>query len=238
MTVAPADWVDVARCRSATWWLLSRLVTEQPQNPWLEELESTLRAVEINPEEPLGPESAALLHALQQAQGDAAGLTALAVDRTSLLAGILHRKKLPSPYESAALGQDMNGDVVMDVVRCYQEAGLTDFGLEFGPPDYLGTELRFMSVLAYQQMQAHQASDLGLAAQWLSMQRNFLETHLLNWVPEHCQRMADMAKTPFYRSAAVLIGAACELDHRDVLAIEVQLGQISHQSTAEVGACA
>jgi len=214
-----ADWVDIASRRSSTWWLLSRLVIEQPQDPWLSELEAVLNTVEADSSEPLGPESAALLSALQQARGEPDGFTALAVDRTRLLAGVLRNKELCGPYESAALGLDMNDDLVVDVAGCYRQAGLTDFGREFGPPDFLGTELRFMSTLVYQEMVAHKANDRDLVAQWLDMQRRFLDAHVLNWVPAHCARMADEAKSAFYLAISKLLGAACELDRRDLEAI-------------------
>jgi len=232
-----AELADVAKRRSSTWWLLSRLVIEQPQDPWLGELEAVLSTAEVDPQLPLGLESASLLNALRMARLDASGLTALAVDRTSVLAGVLHKKELAAPFESSALGLDMNSDLVMDVVQCYQEAGLVDFGLEQGPPDYLGTELRFMSVLAYQEMLAHQAADPGLAAQWLAMQRQFLDTHVLNWVPEHCERLSSMAKTQFYRAAAALLRAACLLDQSDLKAIAEQLRlPVENNLTSEVGA--
>jgi TorA maturation chaperone TorD len=212
LSVGQAELADVAGRRSGTWWLLSRLVIEQPQEPWLEELESALGAVDPTSSASLGPESAALLQAVRTARVQADGLTELAVDRTSLLAGVMHKNTLPAPFESAALGQDMNSDLVIDVVRCYQGAGLEDYGRELGPPDFLGTELRFMSILAYQEMLAHQAADASLAESWLAMQRHFLETHLVDWVPTHCERMAQLSKTDFYASASRLIQAACLLD--------------------------
>ncbi|BCO25353.1 chaperone protein TorD [Rhodoferax lithotrophicus] len=223
--VFDVELADIARRRSSTWWLLSRLVIEQPQEPWLGELEAVLAAVDTRAVTPLGAEAAALLTALQAARLSADGPTRLAVDRTSLLAGVLHKKTLPAPYESAALHLDMNSDWVMDVIQCYQDAGLVDFGLELGPPDYLGTELRFMSILAYQEMQAHQAGDCGLAAQWLAMQQHFLETHLLNWVPEHCERLASLAQTPFYKATSTLLSAACQLDQRDLVQVAMRITQ-------------
>lgn len=211
-----ADLATLAGQRSSTWWLLSRLVNEPPQDPWLGELEAVLTTVDSNPQMPLCSESASLLAALRAARQQADGFTALAVDRTRLLAGILHKEALPAPYESAALGQAMNSDLVIDVTQCYQEAGLTDFCLELGPPDFLGSELRFMAVLAYQEMAAHQAADPDLAAQWLAMQQRFLENHVLNWVPSHCDRLAAMAHTPFYAALATLLAAACLLAQEEL----------------------
>jgi TorA maturation chaperone TorD len=209
---AQAELAEVAGRRSGTWWLLSRLVTEQPQEPWLHELESVLGLVDVDHIDALGAESASLLHAVKAARARVDGSTDLAVDRTRLLAGVMHKGSLSAPFESAAMGQDMNSDLVIDVVRCYQGAGLEDFGRDLGPPDFLGTELQFMSILAYQERLAHQTADAPLAESWLAMQRHFLETHLINWVPKHCERMAQLSKTDFYKSTAFLIRAACLLD--------------------------
>jgi len=216
-----SELADVAGRRSSTWWLLSRLVIEQPQDTWLDELEAILALVDVGASTPLGPESAELLNALRSARSEEAGLTALAVDRTSLLAGVMHKKTLPAPYESTVLDLPMNSDLVIDVTECYREAGLEDFGRELGPPDFLGTELRFMALLSYHEMQAHQADDAGLAAQWLARQRHFLDQHLLCWLPTHCERLSKMAKTPFYAALFTLLGQACSLDRSD-------LDQVAH----------
>jgi TorA maturation chaperone TorD len=216
---------DIAGRRSSTWWLLSRLVIEQPQDPWLAELEAVLDAVDADPHAPLTPESLALGAALRSARGQIDGLTALAVDRTRLLAGVLQKNAMPAPYESAALGQPMNSDQVVDVTECYRQAGLEDFGAELGPPDFLGTELRFMAMLAYYEMQAHRQGDTGKAAQWLALQRSFLDAHVLPWVPAHCERLAAASSTPFYAALAHLVGAACRLDRADLMQVSDHLSQ-------------
>ena len=223
MTSGPttAELAEIAGRRSSTWWLLSRLVIEQPQEPWLGELGAVLAAIDSDEQTPLGAESASLLSALGSVRGQPDGLIALAVDRTRLLAGVLQKEGLPAPYESTVLDLPMNSDLVIDVTECYREAGLEDFGRELGPPDFLGTELRFMALLSYHEMQAHQADDAGLAAQWLARQRHFLDQHLLCWLPTHCERLSKMAKTPFYAALFTLLGQACSLDRSD-------LDQVAH----------
>lgn len=207
---------EIAARRCSTWWLLSRLVMELPQEPWLGELEGVLAAVEPHVVTPLGSESAALLRALREARSQSDGPTALAIDRTRLLAGILQDVGVVAPFESAARGVPMNSDLVSDVVACYVDAELDEVGHKFGPPDFLGTELRFMALLVYREMQAYQASDTGLARQWLSRQRNFFDRHLLQWVPAQCERLSAAATTAFYAALGVLLGRACVLDRADV----------------------
>lgn len=206
----------IAGRRSGTWWLLSRLVIEWPQSAWLDELEAVLAQAATDEAAALAPESAALLLALRSARGQADGLTALAVDRTRLLAGVMQKEGLPAPYESAAMGVEMNSDLVLDVIECYRESGLEDFSAEFGPPDFLGTEVRFVALLSYREMQAYSARDAGLAALWLSRQVEFLDKHLLTWVPEHCERLSAMAVTPFYATLFKLLSRACLFDRSDL----------------------
>lgn len=219
--MALTELAQIAGRRSSTWWLLSRLVIEQPTRTWLDELETVLATVNAQAAAPLAPESAALLLALRSAGGQADGLTALAVDRTRLLAGVMQSEGLPAPYESAALGLEMNSDLVLDVIECYRESGLEDFSAEFGPPDFLGAELRFMALLGYREMQAYQERDAGLAALWLSREIHFLDAHLLTWVLAHCERLSTMAATPFYAAFFTLLGRACVLDRSD-------LDQVAH----------
>jgi TorA maturation chaperone TorD len=195
--------------RSSAWWFLSRLIDEQPTEPWLSELEATLSTLESSPSTPLGPESAALLAALRLARAQQRGLTALAVDRTRLLAGVFQNRALPAPYESSAFGESMNSDRVQDLMRAYEGAGFENPAPELGPPDYLGTELRFMALLCYREMEAHGDADPGLAPAWLRHQQQFMDEHLLAWGPVHCDKLAAEAGTPFYAALGRLVACAC-----------------------------
>lgn len=230
--LANAQFAEIASRRSSTWWLLSRLVLEQPQEPWLSELEALLAVVGPAEAAPLGPESGSLLLALRAARRQPDGLTTLAVDRTRLLAGIMQEVGLPPPFESAALGVPMNSDLVSEVIECYREADLESTGQELGPPDFLGTELRFMAALVYCELQAYQDGDLGLASLWLSRQQRFLDRHLLSWLPTHCERLSAAAQTPFYAALGVLLERACALDRTDVTQIAQAIEQGLRQDSA------
>lgn len=216
MTNISLDFADIAARRSSTWWLLSRLVTEAPQDPWLAELESALGGIDADAQEPLGLESEVLRAALRDARAATEGMTALAVDRTRLLAAVFQKDSLPAPHESAALGEPMNSDRVLGLVESYQEAGFDNPAPELGPPDHLGTELRFMALLCFRESMAYRGADAGEAPAWLDRQRRFLDDHLLAWVPEHCMRIAAHAGTPFYAAIASLVARACQVDRRDL----------------------
>ncbi len=216
MNQQPDELATISARRSSTWWLLSRLVTEQPEDPWLSDLEGVLAAVDPDPAAPLSSESAQLLAALRAARTQADGMIALAVDRTRLLAGVLQGDGIPAPYETVALGDPMNTARVLDVAHAYAEAGFDDPAPELGPPDALGTELRFMALLCFREAEAHRDGDAGLAAAWVERQRRFMDEHLLAWVPAHCELLASKAVTPFYAAAAALLSRACNLDREDI----------------------
>lgn len=234
MSDASDDLAAVAARRSSTWWLLSRLVTEAPLAPWLDELEAVLASVQADDSTPLAPECAALLAALRAVREDEAGLTALAVDRTRLLAGVFQDKNLPAPYETVALGDAMNTARVLDVIDAYADAGFDGLAAELGPADYLGTELRFMALLCYREMEARQGDDAGMAPDWLQRQQRFMDEHLLAWVPAHCERLAARAATPFHAALARLIAQACRVDRED-LGVLMQAAPTAPPAQAAVG---
>lgn len=212
----PIDLADVAARRSGTWWLLSRLVTEAPDAAWLGELEAALGAAVLEPEAALQPEAAALLAALHAARAQADGPIGLAVDRTRLLGGVIRNEAIPAPYETVAMGDEMNAARVMAVADAYAEAGFDDLARRSGPPDALGTELRFMSLLCFREMEARRGGDPASAAAWLARQQRFMDEHVMVWVPAHCDRIAMHAETPFYAAAARLLVQACRIDRDDI----------------------
>jgi TorA maturation chaperone TorD len=94
--------------------------------------------------------------------------------------------KLP-PLEglfAVAGGVDSEGSVS----EFYAKAGLT-IGEEFeAPPDHLSLELLFISYLV-------ETNDLDLM-------KNFLDDHIVNWVPYYCEELKRQARTVFYGEIA------------------------------------
>lgn len=92
-----------------------------------------------------------------------------------------------TPLESL-FGSAGGSDVVEAVSEFYARSGLT-IGEEFDvPPDHLSLELLFVSYLV-------ETRDLDLMA-------NFLEEHVMNWVPYYCEELKRQAHTVFYKEIA------------------------------------
>ena len=76
---------QVAARRSRSYWLLSRLVAEVPDAPFLGELSATLAGAQVNVESALGVETAALIESVAGIGSSTEAITALRVERMRLL---------------------------------------------------------------------------------------------------------------------------------------------------------
>lgn len=119
-----------------------------------------------------------------------------------------------TPYEAVyrderAVGEArvrglLMGPSTLAVMAAYREAGLRVSSEGGELPDHVGVELSFMSFLCAREQEAWQARDQDGARRIIERERQFLETHLLRWVPALSQRIAENAQTDFYRGVALL----------------------------------
>jgi TorA maturation chaperone TorD len=207
---------DIARRRSRTYWLLSRLVLEAPESVLLDELGAALDGVQADAEAPLGAETLALAAAVRDARTDADAIVALNVERTRLLGGLSKNYGAEPPYESVFREDKLPGESTIAVSAAYAEAGIEPPVPEAGPADHLGAELRFLALLCHRESEAWEAADRAAACEWIERERGFLDDHVLQWVPEHCQRLVGLAQSAYHRAMFTLIARACVIDRDDV----------------------
>ena len=207
---------DIARRRSRTYWLLSRLVLESPSSATLAELGASLGGAALAAEDPLGAETIALRDAVCTTGVDADSLVTLNVERTRLLAGLAKGQGAPPPYESVFLEDRLPGEATIAVSEAYADAGFDPPAAEAGPADHLGAELRFLALLCHRESEAWQAGERGPALAGVERERAFLDGHVLRWVPQHCERLLALAESPYHRALFTLIGRACLIDRDDV----------------------
>lgn len=114
------------------------------------------------------------------------------------------------PYESPWLDQDhlMFQEPTLKVREMYHQFGVQASRENRFPDDHIGLELEFMAYLS-QNYLAHPSTQvedsLPTAQEWLSAQKQFLEEHLLLWVPDLTSRQIENASTAFYRGLAYLL---------------------------------
>ena len=212
----PAALGQVAGRRSQSYWLLSRLVSEAPHRSFLEEISATLAGAPLNLDAPLGVETAMLLESLAGVDFSEDGLNTLRVEHTRLLGALGESYGAPAPYESVSRPGTAAGESCAAVVRCYADAGFDPPLPGDGPADSLASELRFLALACYRESRAWSAEDRPEAFAWAEVERQFLDDHVLQWVPRHCEALCLRAETPYFRAVARLIARACIVDREDV----------------------
>lgn len=105
---------------------------------------------------------------------------------------------LAPPWESVYRSKErlVFGEQTLAVRECYQSFGLASKQQNKEPDDHIALELEFMAWLCNQSETA--------------AQQQFLNNHILKWVPLFCSDVAKGADTSFYRIVAELTGAWVE----------------------------
>lgn len=134
------------------------------------------------------------------------------------------------PYEGIYLkGVERSGHIIR-LSEFYKH-----FGLQLNPeegkrelPDHLCVELQFLHFLAFKEAQARDEQEGELLRGYLLAQHDFLERHLVGWLPVFQTRLEASCPTPFYVWLGKLLMqiAPLELDYLN--------GNLEEMSLAEV----
>ncbi len=91
-----------------------------------------------------------------------------------------------------------------EVLALYRAAGLDKRSDWKESEDHVALELEYMQVLSDRTVRALCKGDQGQAVSLLKSQVNFLDDHMLGWVPMMTAEMKRFAKTGFYKGLAYL----------------------------------
>jgi TorA maturation chaperone TorD len=191
---------EIAERRSQAYWALSRLFLTRPDVALIEEIRGHAAA------DGTGQPGESVLR-LRESLGDSAPeplSERLAREYTRLLRGLGERFGPPPPYESMHRGGRLMDGTTSVVAARMKATGFADVAPEAGPPDHIGTELRFMALLCFGEAEAWAADDAAAAAARRREQAAFLDKHLLAWVPAYCGLLGGSTTEPFYRTVAAL----------------------------------
>ncbi len=131
----------------------------------------------------------------------------------------------PGPHISAheSIFTETDGDSgtlwgakTVEVKKFIETTGL-DYGTEFpGLPDHVSVELEFMQKLTEWEADQWTQEDRKNAEYGLSVQRMFLEGHLLCWIPQLCDVIIERSAMPFYRAMAELTKNYMEFERKNI----------------------
>ena len=123
------------------------------------------------------------------------------------------------PWESAYEGK---GNVIMqestlEVRKCYLREKLLPLGHPRVADDHISLELDFMARMSGRLLKAHDAHDAGEVARIVCVQQEFLDEHLLSWVPRYRTALDQAARSGFYPMVITAVGAFLKVD-RELMA--------------------
>jgi putative dimethyl sulfoxide reductase chaperone len=210
--VTPQEMAEVAEQRSTVYAFLSSIFTVLPDHRFVERLTdgqmSTLLDALSVEDIPFEIETGIrlireYLTSIQTVPADQVE-TDLAVERARLLRGIKPGYGPPPPYESVyrGTGETAVSQTMLEVQRAFAAAGASVPESAHEPVDYIGLELDLMRYLASKEAQAWRAGQEDQALAWLGKQKTFLTDHLVLWVPQFSELMAEQASLGFYQGIA------------------------------------
>jgi TorA maturation chaperone TorD len=134
-------------------------------------------------------------------------LEVLTLDYTRLFLGL--DRTLASPYESVFLSEDhlLFEKQTLAVRAAYEQYDLQVPEKNQIPDDHLGYELQFVAALCDQLVHAWQGSEHRATKSLKADLCQFLDQHLLQWLPAFCERVARYGETGFYRGMALVAKA-------------------------------
>ena len=147
--------------------------------------------------------------------------TDLAVDyaRVFLSAGV-HEGFTAEPYESVFTSEDhlMMQDARDDVLGIYRANGVDVDPALHMPEDHLGLEFEFLAVMAdktaeaLRAAEAEEGGDFAESARLVSVQRDFIERHILKWIDSLTAKVDEFARLPLYPALMRIAKAYSQAD--------------------------
>jgi len=102
------------------------------------------------------------------------------------------------------------------VVGEYRQEGLDRVGEFREPEDHVAIELEFMGYLCQKAADAVKAGDTATAKKYLAKQQEFLQKHLLVWVPQLCKDIQHVTRTGFYKGIALITDEYLSMENETV----------------------
>lgn len=209
------EFLELSKNRGDSYALFARLLREEISSGLLSQLREKWGGFD---DEEAGGEGRHVMHQYFLATGSL-GEDRVLADLAADYAGLfLNAGGRPAhPYESVYTSADrlLMQEACDDVRRIYAAEGLRRSGGCREPEDHVALEMEFMSRLCSRAVAAIEMGDVEEARIQQEIQRKFLESHLLVWVPRFCEDVILNADTGFYRGLGFLL--------RDFLAFERDL---------------
>ncbi len=139
----------------------------------------------------------------------------LAVEYTRLFLG---PGKHISPYESV-WHKDYGmlwGKTTSEVKAFIESLGLKYSTGWSGLPDHIGVELELLQKLTGREKEAWEHKEEKTAYQCVEIEKRFIDEHIIQWIPEFCQKVIEESSFNFYRQMALLTQQFIDFDREQI----------------------
>ena len=122
---------------------------------------------------------------------------------------------LAPPFGSVYLdGKNMvMGDSTMEVIKLYEEHGLSMDSEFRNLPDHITVEMEFMYYLIFKEVEALENSQWDAALDFIKTQGLFFDKFLRQWVKPFCDKIKEGTDNEFYTNLADCVSAFIEKAH-------------------------
>jgi TorA maturation chaperone TorD len=150
----------------------------------------------------------------------------LSVDFTHLFVG--PGKMEADPWESLHTSSEnvLFQPITLDVRKAYVAQGFIPQSYPHVADDHIALELDFMAQLAKRLLEAHEAGDYERAQMALVASKDFLDAHLLIWVPSFADRLSHAKHSGFYDRVGAVLAAFLPIDREALDEIEGVLRKV------------
>lgn len=211
-TVNTAELIEVFKQRTATYGLLSRLYASEIDEALLTELHDSRYPVHTGND--LADEGNRLIATYLSGRWENA-LTELAADYMRTFFGHGYSGHAAAyPFESVYTSEKrlLMQSARDEVLALYRAAGLSKQDRWKEGEDHVALELEYLQILSGRIAEALRKGDTEKALGWIKSSYNFLDLHLVGWVPLFTAEVDKFARTDFYRGLALLTEGFLETD--------------------------
>lgn len=206
------DLIELTAQRSLVYRMLSRMYRVEVDDDFLAELKAMRFPADTGN---ASVDEGYRAIAVYLSGADAHAITELAVDYVRAFIG--HGTDAYSaayPYESVYTSPKrlMMQEARDEVLAIYRSEGLDKLPTWKETEDHIALELEFMAVLGDRIVAAAQTGNDDEAERLLKAQKNFLEDHLLSWVPLMTADLSRFAHTGLYQGLASLTNGFLEVE--------------------------
>lgn len=202
-TLTSTEFEKLIADRGSTYGLLARIYRKEVDQELLDQMASMNLPEEVDARE-IGEGYQLLKSYLAHVTTNT--LTDLAVDYARIFLGAGATGNRTYPYESVYTSPHrlVMQDARDQVVKLYGEEGLAPEEEFIEPEDHVALELEFMSYLCRKTTDALKDANSSGALGYLKKQQDFIQLHLMPWVPTFCNDVRRLAREDLYRAVAMI----------------------------------